>query len=75
MKKYYVVISCTGCKRLLLATSEKKTRTCPYCGVHVKMANTQTIFQSENSDEARQALREAKVRIGSKVQADSEHSR
>ena len=75
LKKHYLVISCTGCNRLLLAASDKKTRTCPYCGEHVKMADARTIFQSENPNEAREALREAKVKINGSISAGREHSR
>jgi len=72
LKKHYLVIACTNCKRLLLGTSDKKSRTCPYCGVRVKMENAQVIFESENSKEARVALRDAKTRLKSSVSADSE---
>jgi DNA-directed RNA polymerase subunit RPC12/RpoP len=75
LKKDYLVIPCTNCKRLLLATSDKKTRTCPYCGERVKIGNAQILFQSENRNEVREALREAKIQLKSKVSADSEHSR
>jgi RNA polymerase subunit RPABC4/transcription elongation factor Spt4 len=75
VKKHYLVISCTNCKRLLLATADRKTRTCPYCGERVKTEYAPALFQSENPDEARAALREAKVQIKSKVPADSENSR
>jgi len=75
LKKHYLVIACTRCKRLLLATADKKTRTCPYCGKRVKMGDAPTLFQSENPDEARAALREAKVQFKSKVSADNENSR
>jgi len=74
-KKQYLVISCTKCKRILLATSDKKTRTCPYCGERVKMEDTQTLFQAENPEEARAALREARARSKSGVPAGSGGSR
>ena len=75
LKKVYLVISCTNCKRLLLATSDKKSRTCPYCGERVKMADTHVLFQSENRNESQEALREAKTRLKTGVSADSERSR
>jgi DNA-directed RNA polymerase subunit RPC12/RpoP len=75
LKKRYLVIPCTNCKRLLLAASDKKTRTCPYCGERVKMGNAQIIFQSEDPSEAREALQEAKAQLKSNISADSEHSR
>ena len=39
------------------------------------MGDAPALFQSENSDEARAALREAKIQFKSKVSADSENSR
>jgi DNA-directed RNA polymerase subunit RPC12/RpoP len=59
-KKHYLMVACTRCGRLLLAASDKKTRSCPYCGRRVKIENARLIARSENAREARLVLQEAK---------------
>jgi DNA-directed RNA polymerase subunit RPC12/RpoP len=60
-KKHYLVVACTHCGRLLLAASDKRTRSCPYCGRRVKIENARVIARSENAREARLVLQEAKA--------------
>lgn len=72
-KKQYLVVSCTNCGRYLLAVSDKKTRTCPYCGKRVSMGTANVVAMSEDPEEARAALQEMKThehadRSGVKVQ-------
>jgi DNA-directed RNA polymerase subunit RPC12/RpoP len=59
-KKQYLVVACTRCSRLLLAVSDKKTRTCPYCGQRVKLGEATVITRSENPKKARLVLQETK---------------
>jgi DNA-directed RNA polymerase subunit RPC12/RpoP len=61
-KKNYLVVECSNCKRFLLAASDKKTRTCPYCGKRVKLEDARIAAKSESSEEARLALQELKLR-------------
>jgi DNA-directed RNA polymerase subunit RPC12/RpoP len=61
-KKHYLVVECSNCKRFLLAASDKKTRTCPYCGKRVKLEDARIAAKSESSEEARLALQELKLR-------------
>ncbi|MGA2460768.1 MAG: DUF1922 domain-containing protein [Candidatus Bathyarchaeia archaeon] len=61
-KKQYLVVSCTKCARYLLAVSDKKTRSCPYCGKRVSMETAKIVARSENPEEARSALQEMKAR-------------
>ena len=60
-KKNYLVVACTNCSRLLLAVSDKKTRSCPYCGRRVNLKDARVITSSGNPKEARQVLQEAKT--------------
>ena len=60
-KKNYLVVACTKCGRLLLAVSNKKTRSCPYCGRRVNLDDAKVIARSENPKEARQVLQETKT--------------
>jgi DNA-directed RNA polymerase subunit RPC12/RpoP len=59
-KKDYLVVACTDCGRLLLAVSDKKTRSCPYCGRRVNLKDARVITRSKNPKEARQVLQETK---------------
>jgi DNA-directed RNA polymerase subunit RPC12/RpoP len=67
LKKQYLVMACTHCSRLLLATSDKKTRTCPYCGTRVKAEEAQVVARSESPKVARQFLQDAKARPEGRV--------
>ncbi|MGA2789896.1 MAG: DUF1922 domain-containing protein [Candidatus Bathyarchaeia archaeon] len=60
-KKNYLVVACTNCGRLLLAVSDKKTRSCPYCGRRVNLEDARLIARSEKPKEARRVLQEAKT--------------
>jgi DNA-directed RNA polymerase subunit RPC12/RpoP len=61
LKKQYLVVACTRCGRLLLAVSDKKTRTCPYCGHRVKLGEARVVTRSENPKKARLVLQETKT--------------
>jgi len=69
--KQYLIIGCTVCGRLLLATSDKRTRTCPYCGKRVKTQEAQVMARSESPEVARRTLQDAKTRLQGKVPAKS----
>lgn len=60
-KKHYLVVVCTHCGRFLLATSNKRTRSCPYCGKRVAIEDARVIARSENAQEARLILQETKI--------------
>jgi predicted RNA-binding Zn-ribbon protein involved in translation (DUF1610 family) len=60
-KRHYLVVECSSCKRFLLAASDKKTRTCPYCGKRVVIEQARVVAHSENAEEARLVLQELKI--------------
>jgi len=60
-KRHYLVIQCSNCKRFLLAASDKKTRTCPYCEKRLVIGDARIVAHSESSEEARLILQELKV--------------
>ncbi len=60
-KKHYLVVVCTRCGRLFLGVSEKRTRSCPYCGRRVRIEDARVIARSESAREARLVLQEAKT--------------
>ena len=61
-RKHYIVVGCSNCRRFLLAASDKKTRTCPYCGRRVNLEDARIVAKSESAEEARRLLQELKVR-------------
>jgi DNA-directed RNA polymerase subunit RPC12/RpoP len=62
LKKHYLVVACNSCGRLFLGVSDKRTRTCPYCGRRVRIKDARVIARSESAKEARLVLQEAKAR-------------
>jgi DNA-directed RNA polymerase subunit RPC12/RpoP len=62
LKRHYLVVECSTCKRFLLAASDKKTRTCPYCGKRVLIEEARVAAQSESAEKARLALQELKIK-------------
>jgi len=60
-KKSYLVVECPNCKRLLLATSDKRTRTCVYCERRLIVEDARVMSRSEKAEEARLALQELKI--------------
>jgi len=75
VKKQYLVIACTNCGRLLLAVSNQKSRTCPYCGKRVKSDEAQVAARSEDPKVARQFLQEAKNKSQTSISANGIDSR
>jgi DNA-directed RNA polymerase subunit M/transcription elongation factor TFIIS len=61
-KKDYLVLECPACSRYLLAYSNNKTRTCPYCGKKVKIDTTRLVSRSYNAEDARLALQKLKMK-------------
>jgi DNA-directed RNA polymerase subunit RPC12/RpoP len=60
-RRHYLVLQCSNCKRFLLAASDKRTRTCPYCGKRLVVGDERVVARSENAEEARLVLQELKV--------------
>jgi DNA-directed RNA polymerase subunit RPC12/RpoP len=60
-KKHYLVLQCSNCRRFLLAASDKRTRTCPYCGKRLVIGEERVVARSENAEEARLVLQELKI--------------
>src|SRR5512137_3059337 len=57
-----LIVNCTQCGGLLLASEEHKTRTCPYCGHRVEFRKANRVVSAENASEASQILRELKAK-------------
>ena len=60
-KRHYLIIECSNCKRFLLAASDKRTRTCAYCGKRVAIDDARIVARSEKAKEARLVLQELKI--------------
>jgi len=61
-KKHYLVVSCANCGRFLLAASDKRTRSCPYCEKRLSLEDAKVFARSEDAEEARLALQELKMK-------------
>jgi len=55
-----LIIACNKCGGLLLAKTEQKRRTCPYCGLKLDLSMARKIASAENSLEASKILRKLK---------------
>jgi DNA-directed RNA polymerase subunit RPC12/RpoP len=55
-----LVVTCYKCGGLLLAKTEQKTRTCPYCGSTVVLQKARKVASAKSSSEASAILRKLK---------------
>jgi DNA-directed RNA polymerase subunit RPC12/RpoP len=55
-----LVVVCYKCGGLLLAKTEQKTRTCPYCGSTVILQKTKKVASANSASEASTILRKMK---------------
>jgi len=56
----FLIVVCSRCGGLLLAKTEQKTRTCPYCGFKVLTYEARKVASAENAYEASEILRKLK---------------
>ncbi|HXY83482.1 MAG TPA: DUF1922 domain-containing protein [Candidatus Saccharimonadales bacterium] len=61
-KKTYLVLECDKCGRYLLAPSNNKTRSCPYCGKRVAVGKARVLASSDNAVDARVSLQQLKLK-------------
>jgi len=59
-----LIVVCSRCGGLLMATNEQKTRTCPYCGSRIDLKRAKKIASAKNAFEASEILRDLKSRKG-----------
>jgi DNA-directed RNA polymerase subunit RPC12/RpoP len=59
-----VIVVCGKCGGLLMAKTQQKTRTCPYCGVKVAIEKAKKLASAENAYEASTLLRKLKADSG-----------
>jgi DNA-directed RNA polymerase subunit M/transcription elongation factor TFIIS len=69
------VVECSNCKRFLLATSDKRTRTCAYCGKRMAIEDARIVARSEKAGEARLVLQELKIQERGAKLSDSNSER
>ena len=58
------IVKCTRCQGLMLTTRKQKTKSCPYCGVHVDLLCAQKVASASNPFEASTMLRKLKSEQG-----------
>jgi len=56
----YLVILCPECGKLLLAKSEQKTRTCPYCQKRIVIYKAIKVAKAKTAREASIIIQEIK---------------
>jgi len=56
----FLIVVCGRCGGFLLARTEQKTRTCPYCGSKVALDKAKKIASAGNAYEASKILRKLK---------------
>jgi len=49
----YCILRCYECGRLLLAHSDEKSRTCPYCESRLSLAKARILARFDSPQEAR----------------------
>jgi DNA-directed RNA polymerase subunit RPC12/RpoP len=60
----YVVVGCYQCGRFLLARTNQKTRSCPYCETRLVLDKTKKLAYVKTAQEASQFLRALKREKG-----------
>jgi DNA-directed RNA polymerase subunit RPC12/RpoP len=60
-----LIIVCSRCGGLLLATDGQKTRTCPYCGTRIDIRKAKKVASAKSAFEASEMLRKLKSRKSS----------
>ncbi|MGB9741427.1 MAG: DUF1922 domain-containing protein [Candidatus Bathyarchaeia archaeon] len=62
----YVIVACGECGSYLLAKTDQKSRTCPYCGSRVLLERDKKIAYAKRADEASAMLRRFKEKAAAK---------
>lgn len=58
--RHILVVVCSGCGGFLLAKSEQRRRTCPYCGSKVAIDKAKKVGSAKTAQEASMILRKLK---------------
>lgn len=62
----YVIVVCGKCGGYLLARSDQKTRTCPYCNSKVLLEKAKKMASADNASNASTLLRKLKEKTAIK---------
>ena len=62
LEKKVVIAKCVRCGRFLLAKTQVKTKTCPYCNIRFSLDTATVVGHADSSDEAKVMLSELKTR-------------
>ena len=60
----FLVVICNKCKKSLLANENYKTRSCPYCGNHIKISQTNVLTSTNDVAIAKDILQHYKETNG-----------
>ena len=61
-----LIVMCSTCSGFLLAKSDQKTRTCPYCGHKVNLDRVRKVASAGTASEASRLLRKLKSDVALK---------
>lgn len=56
----FLILTCSECGGLLLAKTDQKSRTCPYCGARVAVEKAKRVAAARTAQEASMILRRLK---------------
>ncbi|MDW8023023.1 MAG: DUF1922 domain-containing protein [Nitrososphaerota archaeon] len=65
----YTVVVCSKCGGYLLAKTDQKTRTCPYCGSKILLEKTRKVAFARTANEASVLLRKIKEKAQNRRRA------
>jgi DNA-directed RNA polymerase subunit RPC12/RpoP len=56
----FQIAVCSRCGRLIIAKTEQKAKTCPYCGFKINVQKARKVASAENAYDASEILRKLK---------------
>lgn len=66
----YAVVVCGKCGGYLLAKTDQKTRTCPYCGSKILLDKARKVTSAKTANEASALLRKIKEKAAKAKEAN-----
>jgi DNA-directed RNA polymerase subunit RPC12/RpoP len=56
----YLIINCSSCGKIIMASTANKTRSCHHCGVKVSVQGAKVLVRSRTSQEAVEIIQHLK---------------
>jgi DNA-directed RNA polymerase subunit RPC12/RpoP len=58
----YLIINCSSCGKIIMASTANRTKTCTHCGVKVDLHGARVLARSDTTTEALAIIQELKQR-------------